>query len=620
MKKILIPVSLFILFALLTAYNGSIITNQANPIPGVSTQTNNDTTKFINYFEIDVTSFSKPFHVKEFVSLHDSSEKITLSWQPARIKGAIRPDDDTPVYLSDHFKINGIFNKTSKVGMEYTFSADSSEIYVRFNDPVNKEIIIDYEIMPDVLLEDFGKASGKNFYFFTDWYAVLKDYSSYSGDARKIRFGGEIRLPNSTQFGTNLMVTDTLKGEKNRYRFFGDQASEFVWFAGDNMTTKSMKCSCKGKTLSVETYFQNEKNNYSGRIDSSISAGLIFLEKYIDDFPYSKLLIVDLPRTFYSNKTFPGLIPIKTNLISPVEKGEPEFAIFEGMSRQYFGFSKLPEYFYEPYIYHGLNFYLSELIYHENFGEPDNYFQFADFYPISGLQFLAYNHIPIMYTLGDYKLERGARSLSGYYENIYTSAVDEAAGSDASVQDFLIRTRQKAALAFLSLEKSIGKDETLSLLQDFYRENTGENFAEFLEKRLTATGISDETSSLVNLFTGSKFYDYSLKSVEKIGQNEYQLIIERLGDGEFPVDIAVYTEEDTLNFGWNGKERFYKFKFNSNNEVIAAELDPQRKNMLDINFTNNSYTISAGYGGAWSVSTRWFFWIQNALMILGSIG
>ena len=53
---------------------------------------------------------------------------------------------------------------------------------------------------------------------------------------------------------------------------------------------------------------------------------------------------------------------------------------------------------------------------------------------------------------------------------------------------------------------------------------------------------------------------------------------------------------------------------------MGAEVDPYRKNLLDINFANNSYMIDEHYGASLSLAVRWFFWIQNALMILGSIG
>ena len=103
-------------------------------------------------------------------------------------------------------------------------------------------------------------------------------------------------------------------------------------------------------------------------------------------------------------------------------------------------------------------------------------------------------------------------------------------------------------------------------------------------------------------------------------KNLYELKITRLGDGIFPIDIKINKESGSSLLKWDGKARFKIVTFSSEEKVESVEIDPQKKNMLDVNFTDNSYTLDAGYVGAWSISMRWFFWIQNALMILGSVG
>ena len=101
-----------------------------------------------------------------------------------------------------------------------------------------------------------------------------------------------------------------------------------------------------------------------------------------------------------------------------------------------------------------------------------------------------------------------------------------------------------------------------------------------------------------------------------MGESRIRPLIERVS----PIKINIYTDSDTLRLTWNGKDDFKRFNFYSNNEVISAELDPDRDNILDRNFSNNSYVIETKYWGSLSFATRVFFWFQNALMIIGSIG
>ncbi|MHB8930802.1 MAG: hypothetical protein ACYC5R_09420, partial [Melioribacteraceae bacterium] len=121
-------------------------------------------------------------------------------------------------------------------------------------------------------------------------------------------------------------------------------------------------------------------------------------------------------------------------------------------------------------------------------------------------------------------------------------------------------------------------------------------------------------------YKSPKYFDYRVTSIQKNSEGEYEVLVERLGDGTSKNDIALYTDKDTLYQKWNGAERWKILKFRTNNKVVAAEIDPQRKNLLDINFANNSYTVEPRVWASLSLVIRLFFWIQNALVLLGSIG
>ena len=134
-------------------------------------------------------------------------------------------------------------------------------------------------------------------------------------------------------------------------------------------------------------------------------------------------------------------------------------------------------------------------------------------------------------------------------------------------------------------------------------------------------GCDEKSESFINdLFKTGKRFDYAIKDIKEISENNYELLIERREEGIAPITIIIYTEQDTIKLSWNGKDNFKRFKFYSKSRVVSAELDPQKENLLDINYSNNSYVMETKYWGSLSFATRLFFWFQNALMIMGRIG
>jgi len=154
-------------------------------------------------------------------------------------------------------------------------------------------------------------------------------------------------------------------------------------------------------------------------------------------------------------------------------------------------------------------------------------------------------------------------------------------------------------------------------------------FLEFKNKNATGqdfwTNVQENTKEdlswfIKNVYQNDFRFDNKIKELVQTSDSTYNLFLERKGDGIFNTEIAVYTELDTSLIYWNGREKWKKIEINSKQQVISAQIDPKRKNIFDLNYANNSYTLETNHSAAISLSVRWFFWIQNALMVLGSIG
>jgi hypothetical protein len=179
----------------------------------------------------------------------------------------------------------------------------------------------------------------------------------------------------------------------------------------------------------------------------------------------------------------------------------------------------------------------------------------------------------------------------------------------------------KPYLALLTLERYLGTEKIFDNLVRYYNRY---KFQHPTSKQLLETiteGCNEQSEQVINdLFRTGKRFDYAIKYLQKVSNNKYEILVERRESGIAPIEINIYTDKDTIKLNWDGKTNFKRFVFYSQNKVIAANLDSKGKNILDLNFSNNSYVIENQYWGSFSLSMRIFFWIQNALMLLGGIG
>jgi hypothetical protein len=100
-----------------------------------------------------------------------------------------------------------------------------------------------------------------------------------------------------------------------------------------------------------------------------------------------------------------------------------------------------------------------------------------------------------------------------------------------------------------------------------------------------------------------------------------KVIVAREGEVVFPVDVLI-----TFEYGeeiwekWDGKDRYIVYEYESEKRVISAEVDPERKNWLDVNFLNNGKNLKSGNVAIVKYSVRYLFWMQNLLHILTIFG
>lgn len=537
------------------------------------------------------------------------------------------------------FLVDGLEYDLEYFQPEVKNSHDSTVAKINLVNPIHPRdsviIKINYELVIPRSRIRFGYAAGREFYFIAQWFPKLGVFENGKWECSQYHPNTEfysdfanyvvsITVPQSYVIGaTGELKSVEEFGSVKTITYKAEKVIDFAWSASPEFeVAERIYKSTNGRVVNVKFLLQPENEDLVERKFVAAFNTIEYLEKFIGEFPYTNITLVDVPRTSnLGGMEYPGIVTYFTPLFTPIKLQDPESTIVHEIIHQYFYASVSSNEVYEGWLDEGLTTYLENKILSEYYGNPILNFKFIDYYPVYGLRFLSFNEIPLLYSLRELETEHFAYNLTQYYVNNDLGGVRDTTYKFPSYLSTVTNVYSKPCLIFNTLENYIGSEEILNILSAYYNENKFSivNSGNLLSK-LRSYEKEDLTWFIDNFVNSTNKFDYRVSSVNKIGEHTFKIFVERLEEGITPTQIAIYTETDTSYINWDGEERWREFTVESPEPVIAAEVDPHRKNLLDRNFANNSYTVESKYWAAWSISIRWFFWIQNALMIFGSIG
>ena len=95
-----------------------------------------------------------------------------------------------------------------------------------------------------------------------------------------------------------------------------------------------------------------------------------------------------------------------------------------------------------------------------------------------------------------------------------------------------------------------------------------------------------------------------------------ELVVRRFGEAVLPVDVLVtFAGGRQVREHWDGRDRWRLYRWERPERAVTAEVDPGATLLLDVNRTNNSWTLEPRAGDAarkWSA--HWLVWLQDALL------
>lgn len=654
MKRFLFIIPLFLLSLLLYTIEQpgttSITNNNSLDVLSSSLQKKHGEISTVYKLNVDFNPDKKLFTVEEIINWKNLSEYSTNEIQFHLYANAFSNNktelgkkfdfdesEQTKIQIRS-LTVNGIVRQFEYFQPEIDNLFDSTVARIDFDKPIlpfdSVVIKIKYELQIPRSRIRFGYAAGREFYFIAQWFpklGVFKDgkwicsqyhpYTEFYSDFADYEV--TINLPKDYIIGsTGQLINEVIRDSNKSLTYSAQNVIDFAWTASTEFYTQTKNYQSKfGKDIEVTFLIQPENKKLLSRKFQAAFNTIEYLEQYIGEFPYSQINLVDAPRTAnIGGMEYPSIVTYFTPLFSPIEIQRPESTIIHEIIHQYFYAAVSSNEVYEAWLDEGITSYLEAKILSEYYGNPILHFRFIDYYPVYGMSFLSFREVPLIYSLKAFEFEHSSYALASYYLNNELGSIRDTSYKLPNRLSYLVNAYSKPYLILQVLENYLGKEETLKLISDYYSKNKfslvdANDFLDVLKNNES----TDLEWFISNFLNESKKFDYKIRSLAKEG-NTYKIFVERLEEGIAPTVIAVYSEVDTTYIDWDGIDRWKVFTIESNNDKIAAEVDPFRRNILDINYANNSYTVEPKYWASLSIAIRWFFWVQNALLIFGSVG
>ena len=144
-------------------------------------------------------------------------------------------------------------------------------------------------------------------------------------------------------------------------------------------------------------------------------------------------------------------------------------------------------------------------------------------------------------------------------------------------------------------------DVTNHVVSSLHGNKFGENMNWFFDQTLFSTGICDYeldgiSNNIIQSFSGIVESDMGMVFEKNVSDDipiyNSEVRIQRLGEVMLPLEILVHFEsgKEVLET-WNGKARHKTFLYKDTDQVLWADIDPERKIALDINYLNNYHSF-----------------------------
>jgi hypothetical protein len=559
------------------------------------------------------------------------------------------PGDD----LSNHFRLLDLTEQIQFIQPDDGNEHDRTVIRVPLPQALSPgqsiKLYIDFTAkLPEPPFERSGRK--KEYFLVGQWFPKIGVYGEDGWNTHQFHANSEffadfgnynvfITVPEKNIVGATGIAAEITNNEDSTTTHFyhAEDVHDFAW------TTSPDFIEFKGtaQDVNIRVLMQKDRAYQGPRHLEAAKVAIKYYQNWYGDYPFPNLTIVDPRRrasgsagmeypTFFTAGTMYGL-PDGIHLVEDV--------IVHEFGHNYFYHMLASNEFEESWLDEGITTYTQTQIMNDAYGPQGD---FIDFFGVR-LNNLQYQRAEYVFWPD---LDQTIRKAWEYYSR----------GS------YGVNSYSKPTILLATLQNYLGKEIMFEIMrtyvkrwrfkhpktQDFIdiaHEVSGQNLNRFFQQVLYSNAILDYAISSVisREMKPEKGYGFTIstdeevemaisigdslvmnnpdttlsdsQALEGIQEEEAmyysQIKVRRLGDFIFPVEILISFEggEEVCEV-WDGEELWKKYVYIKPVKLISASVDPERKILLDVNFTNNSRTVETQRLGLLKLSARLLFGMQ----------
>jgi aminopeptidase N len=408
------------------------------------------------------------------------------------------------------------------------------------------------------------------------------------------------------------------------HRFVEEDVHDFAWTTSPDFLDLHETFSEPGlPPVDMRLLLQPEHADQASRHFTATRAALKYYGQWFGPYPYGHITVVD-PVTIFNagaqgggtgGMEYPTLFTAGTRWMAPWPGSQPEsVTIHEAGHQFWYGIVGTNE-FERAWMDEGFNTFSTARTMAEampgRFVAVDRYF--------GGLVPWAYMDVPWSRDIDGNRLDA--------YRPVAASEIQSTPtwqywpGSASAI------TYNKTALWLATLERYLGWPTVQRILathfeRGAFRHPTPEEFFAIANE----VSGRDLTWFFDAVYRSNATFDYGVDQVTSVPSTAdgsasvmNTVVVRRYADGVFPVDVRVTLADGVVTTEhWSGREPWHAFTIRGSASVSTVEVDPDRVLLLDLDYTNNSWTArprAAEASKKWAL--RWLTWVEDLMLTYG---
>ncbi len=415
------------------------------------------------------------------------------------------------------------------------------------------------------------------------------------------RYDVSINVPSDYVVGaTGVNVSRAVDGSRTTWRFVQTDVHDFAFAASPRFVRAERMFGSVRMILLI----QAENASQIDRHFRALSTAIQYYGQWYGAYPYQTITLVDPPYGAMEagGMEYPTFIAGGTAWLLDPREQRPEAVIVHEFGHQYFYGMLGSNEFEESWLDEGFTTYSSEKIMDLVWGPQPVRFHFLG--------------IPLGSALGLPLEGHDSLNRTGYLEDPKLDDLQRFSWQYYNSSSYGVNSYERASLVLRTLENTVGAPVMARIMRTYverwrYRHPTTHDF----EVIVSEVSGRDMSWFFDRFVFSSNTLDYA---VSKIGEHSVRL--RRLGEAIMPVELSVhFADGAVMRRQWDGQYRWTEFQFERKAAIESAEIDPDHKILLDVNFANNSRTRSLQAAPLAKWAENLLLWAEQCLLALGGI-